>query len=94
MSESDPKRTNGGSLFDHLIGVATLLIEYTPTLALAHRRRTQTRRAQYALGRAGDGHQPLVIAALGDERQADRHTDAIKAHRQGKRCQTNGVALG
>ena len=56
------------------------------TLALAHRRHTQkfTRASQHTLGGAGDGHQPLVIAVLGNELQADRHTKSIEAY--GQRC--------
>jgi hypothetical protein len=38
---------------------------------------------KYRLGRAGDGHQPLVIAPLGDELQATRSrpTGRVTAHK-------------
>jgi hypothetical protein len=56
----------------------------TGRLAFAHRWDAENvaRGAQHALGGAGDGHQPLVITALCDELQANRHAHTVEADRQ------------
>ena len=58
-------------------------------LAPAHRWRAQNLAggAQYALGSASDSHQPLVIAAFGNDLQADRHAKPIEPYRQSRRAQ-------
>ena len=64
------------------------IISLLPVLALAHRRRAQkfARGTQYALGRTGNGYQPLVIAALSNQLQAYWHAETIEACGQSRRA--------
>src|SRR6185437_5611622 len=62
--------------------------------SLAHRRHAQplARRAECALCGAGDRDQALVIAALGNKLQPDRHAETIETDRQGSSAKHEEIA--